>query len=48
MFKNIMYKKNTCKESFLSINLIIDNPNSFIRRQNDDIYVVKLNVHVCL
>jgi hypothetical protein len=30
------------------INLIIDNPNSFVRRQNDDIYVVKLNVHVCL
>jgi hypothetical protein len=26
------------------INLIIDNPNSFVRRQNDDIYVVKLNV----
>ena len=32
----------------VSINLIIDNPNSFVRRQNDDIYVVKLNVHVCL
>jgi hypothetical protein len=30
------------------INVIIDNPNSFVRRQNDDIYVVKLNVHVCL
>jgi hypothetical protein len=27
------------------INVIIDNPNSFVRRQNDDIYVVKLNVH---
>jgi hypothetical protein len=27
---------------------IIDNPNSFARRQNDDIFVVKLNVHVCL
>jgi hypothetical protein len=30
------------------INLIIDNPNSFVKRQNDDIYVVKLNVNVCL
>ena len=32
----------------LDLKKIIDNPNSFARRQNDDIYVVKLNVHVCL
>ena len=33
---------------FVLFCFFIDNPNSFARRQNDDIYVVKLNVHVCL